>query len=282
MKNENVSLPWVETKAFRDQVVLIVGAGRGIGEGLTRRFAQAGAEVVACDCVSERTDSLEAALKDDGLHVTGVTADITRVGEIDALFAHLRADFGRLDVLVNSAGFNRRQPIAKTDEALWDRTQDVNLKGPYFCTKAAAKSPGDGGGGRVVNLSSVGGYAAQMHLSAYSSAKGGLTLMTKALALELAPLGITVNAVGPGAVEGPWNEQFFSDPEYRRRWMVTSPIKRMATNDDIAAAVMFFASKEASYITGQVLYVDGGKLTYVPSVGVLTQMLDAEVSREAE
>jgi len=269
-----VLLPWVETKAFRDQIVLIIGAGRGIGEGLAERFGQAGAQVIACDGDSERTDSVEAALKDEGLHVTGFTADISDVDEVSALFARIRADFGGLDVLVNSAGFNRRVPVAETDEALWDRTLDVNLKGPYFCAKAAAPVMAEGGSGRIINMSSVGGYAAQMHLSAYSSAKGGLTLMTKAMALELAPLGITVNAVGPGAVEGPWNDQFFGDPEYRRRWLATSPIKRMATNDDIAAAVMFFASPEASYITGQVLYVDGGKLSYVPSVSTLSDAFE--------
>jgi NAD(P)-dependent dehydrogenase (short-subunit alcohol dehydrogenase family) len=270
-----VSLPWIEAKAFQNQVVLIVGAGRGIGEGLTRRFGEAGALVIACDAESERVDSLAASLIDDGLHVTSVTADITRYGEIESLLAHLRADFGRLDVLVNSAGFNRRMPVSETDEALWDQTLAVNLKGPYFCIRAAAPLMGENGGGRIVNLSSIGGYAAQWHLSAYSSAKGGVALMTKSMALELAPLGITVNAVGPGAVEGPWNDQFFSDPEYRRKWMATSPIKRLATNDDIAAAVMFLASKEAAYITGQVLYVDGGKLTYVPSVGVLADAFDS-------
>jgi glucose 1-dehydrogenase len=92
--------------------------------------------------------------------------------------------------------------------------------------------------------------------------------MTKAAALELAPLGITVNAVAPGAVEGPWNKQFFDDPAYRRKWLATVPLKRMATNDDVAAAVLFLASREAAYITGQILYVDGGKLCYVPGVDV--------------
>lgn len=277
-----MSLPWVEAKSFREQVVLIVGAGRGIGAGLVERFAQAGADVIACDAVSERVDALEAALVDEGLHVNALTADITVVAEIEALFAQLRADYGRLDVLVNCAGFNRRVPVAQTDEALWNQTQDVNLKGPYFCAKAAAKIMGERGCGRIVNISSVGGYAAQMHLSAYSAAKGGLTLMTKAMALEFAPLGVTVNAVGPGAVEGPWNDQFFSDPEYRRRWMATSPIKRLGTNDDVAAAVMYFASPDAGYVTGQVLYVDGGKLTYVPSVSVLSEAFDEVDTGEAE
>jgi len=276
-----VTLPWVETKAFRGQVVLIIGAGQGIGEGLTKRFCQAGAAVVACDSVSERVNSVEASLKADGLNVTSVTADITRLDQIDRLFDHIQAETGRLDVLVNCAGFNRRVPLGETDEAVWDRTQDVNLKGPYFCTKAAATMMTKGGGGRIVNLSSIGGHAAQMNLSAYSSAKGGVTLMTKATALELAPLGITVNAVGPGAVEGPWNSQFFEDPEYRRKWMATAPLRRMATNDDVAAAVMFLASKEAGYITGQILYVDGGKLSYVPGVDVLSAALerDSDIGR---
>lgn len=278
-----MTLPWVETKAFQDQVVLIVGAGQGIGEGLTRRFAEAGAAVVACDCIAERSNAIEESLKSDGLNVSGFTADITRLDQIESLFSRVRAEFSRLDILINSAGFNRRVPFRETDEMLWDHTQNVNLKGPYFCIRAAARLMTEAGGGRVVNLSSIGGYAAQMNLSAYSSAKGGVALMTKSTALELAPHGITVNAVGPGAVEGPWNSQFFADPEYRRRWKATAPLRRIATNDDIAAAVMFLASKEAGYITGQILYVDGGKLSYVPGVDVLSDAFgpDSETNRDA-
>lgn len=275
-----MTLPWVATKAFQDQVVLIIGAGQGIGEGLTRRFAEAGAAVVACDCVAERAHAVAESLSSEGLNVSGFTADITRLDQIDSLFEHVRAEFRRLHVLVNSAGFNRRVPLSATDETLWDQTQNVNLKGPYFCTKAAAPLMAEAAGGRIVNLSSIGGYAAQMNLSAYSSAKGGVSLMTKSTALELAPLGITVNAVGPGAVEGPWNSQFFEDPEYRRKWMATAPLRRMATNDDIAAAVMFLASKEAAYVTGQVLYVDGGKLAYVPGVDVLSAALESPADND--
>ena len=269
-----MTLPWVETRAFQDQVVLITGAGQGIGEGLTQRFGQSGATVVACDCVSDRVDSIETSLRAENLNVTAATADITSLDQIQLLFDRIRSEFRRLDVLVNCAGFNRRIPLAETDEALWDQTQNVNLKGPYFCTQAAARIMSENGGGRVVNMSSIGGHAAQMNLSAYSSAKGGVALMTKSAALELAPLGITVNAVGPGAVEGPWNSQFFEDQEYRRKWMATAPARRMATNDDVAAAVLFLASKDAGYITGQILYVDGGKLSYVPGVDVLTQALE--------
>ena len=263
-----MSLPWVETKAFRGRVVLITGAGRGIGENLAERFAQAGATVVVNDIVAERANGVAERLGRAGLRAAPAAADIARVDQVREMFEAAQREHGPVDVFVSSAGFAERRPLLEADEAYWDQTQGVHLKGPFFCIQQAARQM-IGRGGRVVLLTSIGGYAAQMHLAAYASAKGGVTLLTKAAALELAPHGITVNAVGPGAVEGPWNRQFFEDPEYTRIWMATAPMRRLAVNDDIAAAVLFLASQEAAYITGQVLYVDGGKLTYVPGVDVL-------------
>ena len=262
-------LPWVETKAFQRRAVLVTGAGRGIGEGLVERFAQAGARVAVNDVVAERAEAVAGRLQQLGLEALAVPADITRVEEVERLFARCAEAFGPLDVFVSSAGFSERRPLLEVDEPYWDRMLGVNLKGPFFCIQAAARAMIPQRRGRIVCLTSVGAHAAQMHLTPYSAAKAGIGLLTRGAAVELAPHGITVNAVGPGAVEGPWNRQFFDDPEYRRRWLATAPLGRMATNDDVAAAVLFLASDEAGYVTGQVLYVDGGKLAYVPSPDVL-------------
>ncbi|MEO2031690.1 MAG: SDR family NAD(P)-dependent oxidoreductase, partial [Planctomycetaceae bacterium] len=150
-----MTLPWVETKAFQDQVVLIVGAGQGIGEGLARRFAEAGAAVVACDCIAERSKAIEESLKSEGLNVSGFTVDITRMDQIESLFGRVLAEFPRLDVLINSAGFNRRVPFRETDETLWDQTQNVNLKGPFRLCALFGKRMADANGGSIINVSSV-------------------------------------------------------------------------------------------------------------------------------
>jgi NAD(P)-dependent dehydrogenase (short-subunit alcohol dehydrogenase family) len=263
--NGTVNLPWVETSAFRDRVVLITGGGRGIGEGLAERFAQAGASVVINDAIAARAGEVAARLQGANCKASSITADITRIREVEALFQQCVERYGRVDVFINSAGFSERRPLLEIDEPYWDRMLNVNLKGPFFCLQAAARHMAGQKKGRIICLTSIGAHAAQMHLAAYCAAKAGIVLMTKAAAVELGSHGITVNAVGPGAVEGPWNRPFFEDPEYRRRWLATAPLGRMATNDDIAAAVLFLASDEAGYITGQVLYVEGGKLSYIPS-----------------
>jgi NAD(P)-dependent dehydrogenase (short-subunit alcohol dehydrogenase family) len=270
-----VQMPWIQTKAFKDRVVLITGAGRGIGEAMAQRFAEAGASVVINDIVKERVDGVACRLQELGLPVIASVADITRPLEVNRLVNSCLDQHGRLDIFVSSAGFSERRPLLEIDEAYWDRIHGVNLKGPFFCLQAAARAMKERGkGGRIVLLTSIGAYAAQMHLASYSAAKGGLVLLTKAAAVELAPYQITVNAVGPGAVEGPWNDQFFKDPDYRRRWMATAPLRRMATSDEIAATVLFLASEDAGYITGQVLYVEGGKLAYVPNADIIADAMN--------
>ncbi|HXK59077.1 MAG TPA: SDR family oxidoreductase [Acidobacteriota bacterium] len=277
----DMKLPWIETQAFKGRVVLITGAGRGIGEGLARRFAEAGALVVMNDIIDGRVHEAACRLREIGLPVTPLVADITRPESARDLVHRCVELCGRLDVFVSSAGFSERKSLLEIDEAYWDRIQGVNLKGPFFCLQAAARAMIERGeGGRIVFLTSIGAYAAQMHLAAYSAAKAGLNLLTKAAAVELAPYQITVNAVGPGAVEGPWNEQFFQDPDYRRRWMATAPLRRLATNDDIAGAVLFLASAGAGYITGQILYVEGGKLAYVPNADIIAHALGQSSDRD--
>jgi NAD(P)-dependent dehydrogenase (short-subunit alcohol dehydrogenase family) len=270
-----VQMPWIQTKAFQDRVVLITGAGRGIGEAMAQRFAEAGASVVINDVVKERVDEVACRLQKLELRVVASVADITHPSEVSRMVDFCLRQHGRLDIFVSSAGFSERRPLLEIDEVYWDGIQGVNLKGPFFCLQAAARAMKEQGkGGRIVLLTSIGAYAAQMHLAAYSAAKAGLVLLAKAAAVELAPYRITVNAVGPGAVEGPWNNQFFKDPDYRRRWMATAPLRRLATNDEIAATVLFLASEDAGYITGQVLYVEGGKLAYVPNADIIADAMN--------
>lgn len=271
-----MTFPWVQTKAFSTQIVAIVGAGRGIGAGLAQRFAEAGATVLIIDLNLERAEETANRLIQAGLDAQAFGANIAKPDEVQRLFSMCLKQYGRLDVLVNSAGFAERRPMLDVDEPFWDTMLDVNLKGPFFCLQAAARIMIEQGSGRVINLGSVGGYAAQMDLLAYNAAKGGIVLLSKAAALELAPHGITVNTVAPGGVEGPWNDNFFDDEQYNQRWRATVPMRRMATNDDVAAVVLFLASVESKYITGQTIYVDGGKLSYVPGVEILNRAYEGD------
>ena len=271
-----MTLPWIQTQAFADSIVAVIGAGRGIGAGLAQRFAEAGATVLVIDLSEGRAQETADRLVKAGLHTQAFSVDIAKTDALTKLFQDIEGKYNRLDVLVNSAGFAERRAMLDVDEQYWDTIQNVNLKGPFFSLQAAARIMIKQGRGRVINPGSVGGHAAQLDLLAYNAAKGGIVLLTKAAALELASYGITVNAVAPGGVEGPWNENFFSDANYRRRWQATVPMARLATNDDVAATVLFLASEESNYITGQTIYVDGGKLCYVPGVEILGQAYDSE------
>jgi gluconate 5-dehydrogenase len=246
--------------------ILVTGAGRGIGRYLTEQLARLGGMVFVNDYHHSRASEVAELLQSQGLHARAMSADIADVPQVKRMFGEIHEQCGGVDIFVNSAGFAQRVPLLDATEVYWDQMQDVNLKGPFFCLQAAAKQMLARHGGRIILLGSVGGQSAQKNLAAYGAAKAGLSMLAKSAAVDLAPHGITVNVVAPGAVEGPWNDQFFSDPEFRSRWEKTVPAGRMATNEDVAVAVLFFASPAAGYITGQTLYVDGGKLAYLPSV----------------
>lgn len=251
---------------LRGRNVLVTGAGRGIGQHLTEQFCRTGAAVFVNDFHASRANGVVQELQTHGFHPVAMPADIADVLQVQRMFGEILDRYGGVDIFINSAGFAQRVPLLEVTEEYWDQMQNVNLKGPFFCLQAAARQMIARGGGRIVLLGSVGGQSAQRNLAAYGAAKAGLSMLAKSAAVDLAPHRITVNVVAPGAVEGPWNEQFFSDPLYRAHWEQTVPAGRMATNEDVAAAVLFFASPEAGYITGQTLFVDGGKLAYLPSV----------------
>ena len=247
--------------------MLITGAGRGIGPYLAERFCRMGANVFVNDLHAQRANQVMNDLRSQGFRSTALPADIADVLQIRRMFSEILDRCGGVDVFVNSAGFAIRTPLLEVTEEYWDQMLGVNLKGPFFCLQSAAQQMIARGGGRIVLLGSIGSHAAQRNLAAYGAAKAGLSLLAKSAAVDLAPHHVTVNVVAPGAVVGPWNDQFFSDPDYLARWEKTVPAGRMATNEDVSQAVLFFASPAAGYITGQTLFVDGGKLAYLPSVG---------------
>jgi 3-oxoacyl-[acyl-carrier protein] reductase len=247
---------------LQGKVAVVTGSGQGIGRGIAEHFIREGAAVVLNDRDDGRLRDAQAALGALGGQVRAVRADVGRADEVARLFDETRAAFGTVDVLVNNAAW--ASPIAhflEMTEDFWDTVLTQNLKSMYLCSQRAArllaeqKKPG-----AIVNISTYGAARAQREMVAYDAAKGGVEAATRAMALDLAPWGIRVNAVGPGPVATPSFLEVFDTPEKIDRMRRAVPLERLGQPADIAGAVLYFASDDAAFVTGQVLYVDGGAL----------------------
>jgi glucose 1-dehydrogenase len=244
------------------KVALVTGAAQGIGRAIALRLAQEGAAVaiedrVANDNARETLAQVQAA----GARACLIEGDVSEV-EIDRrVIAEAVAQFGRVDILVNNAGVERRAGFLDVTEADYDLVLGVNLKGAFFLTQAFARHVRDrGNGGRVVNISSVHEELPFPHFASYCASKGGLKMLMRDLAVELAPLGIAINNVAPGAIRTPINAHLMSEPKLMAALMKNIPLKRLGSPEDVAGAVAFLCSDEASYMTGSTLVIDGGLL----------------------
>ena len=236
------------------------GSGSGIGEATARRFAREGAILAVNDVDLELVRPVVTELEREGARALSVAADVTNRADVEAMMNHVVAEFGRLDVLVNNAGINRDAMSHKMTEEQWDQVLAVNLKGTFLCAQAALTRMRERGWGRVVNTSSIGSLG-NIGQANYSASKAGVIGLTRTLALEYAKFGITVNCVAPGPV---MTRMLAGVPEAIREKIVARvPIGRIARPEEIAGIHAFLASEDAAFITGQVLFVDGGM-----SVGV--------------
>jgi NAD(P)-dependent dehydrogenase (short-subunit alcohol dehydrogenase family) len=245
------------------EVAIITGGAKGIGFGIASALAQKGRRIVLFDMDLDSLDEATTTLSRAGAAVVGMPVDVTSSESVNQAVDAVAERLGRLDVLVNNAGIVKDKRITKMSDDEWDSVINVNLKSQFLCCRAALKHMVPANYGRIVNISSR-AWLGGVGQSNYSAAKGGVVSLTRSLALEWASAGITVNAVAPGIVDTPLFRKF--DVELQERLKKSVPVQRIGTPDDIAQAVLFFAQRESSYITGQTLYVCGGRSLSSPSV----------------
>jgi NAD(P)-dependent dehydrogenase (short-subunit alcohol dehydrogenase family) len=243
------------------RIAVVTGASRGIGRALSLGLAAAGATVI----VTGREPATLEAARDAILEAGGIADleafDVASVAAIKAGFAAIEARHGRVDILINNAGMEQVRPALDIDEELWDRILDTNLKGAFFCAQAAARLMPKGGA--IVNLCSLTSEIGIPTAVPYGASKTGLVGMTRALSAEWAARGIRVNGIGPGYFRTELTEAFYQDTAWQDAMLAKIPLKRFGKLEDLIGAAVFLASPASAYVTGQILYVDGGFLASI-------------------
>jgi NAD(P)-dependent dehydrogenase (short-subunit alcohol dehydrogenase family) len=238
---------------------IVTGASRGIGEALAVGLARFGADVAVCARDAASLDRCRSAIEAAGRHAVAFALDVRDVAAIDPAIDGAVKGLGGLEILVNNAGIEQVKPSLEVDEALWDRIVDTNLKGAFFCAQAAARRMA---AGAIVNVCSLTSGVGVPTAVPYGSSKSGLLGMTRALAAEWAP-DIRVNAIGPGYFRTDLTEVFYKDPTWCAKMLEKIPAGRFGVFDDLVGATVFLCSDASRYVTGQLLYIDGGYMASI-------------------
>jgi len=243
-------------------VAIVTGSSQGIGQAIAARLAQDGVNVaIDYHTHAEGAEETLRQVEASGARGVIVKADLSLLSEINHLVEQTLATFGRIDILVNNAGIEKRSDYWQVTEADYDAVMNVNLKGVFFTTQRVVRHlQTEKRSGKIISISSVHEELPFPHFTSYCMSKGGLKMMTRNLAIELAPFGITINSVAPGAIETPINKSLLNNPAELRSLLDNIPLKRLGQPADVAEIVAFLASDKSNYITGTTIFVDGGLL----------------------
>jgi glucose 1-dehydrogenase len=253
---------------LENKVAIVTGAATGIGKAIAIRFAQEGA-YVGIDFVGEDHPALQVVeeIKNQGGRAVCIEGDVSNQDSVRTMVERTVEAFGRLDIMVNNAGIEKKVPFLDTPLDLWEKIIAVNLTGPFLCSQEAARQMvKQGGPGRIINISSVHEEIPMPTNSPYCAAKGGLRMLMRTLCLELAPHNITVNNIGPGAIDTPMDEPLKAQPELFEQLLSVIPLHRMGQPEEIAGLAVYLASDESAYVTGSTFFIDGGMLRHATSL----------------
>ncbi|MBL6958619.1 MAG: SDR family oxidoreductase [Rhodospirillales bacterium] len=248
---------YLDTFKLNGKTALVTGASEGIGQEIAIGFAQAGADVVVCSRNKDKLKDQVATLRGLGVRAEAVSVDVTRTADIEALRDYVSGEFGKLDILVNSAAYTINALAFETSEEDWDLSIDTSFKGTFFACQILGSLMRDQGYGKIINMSSTFSRATVPQRSVYAGVKAGISHLTEALALEWGPLGIRVNALAPTAVRTPSREELLQGA-FLESIVSRIPLGRIAETSDIAPAAIYLASPASDFVTGQTLFVDGG------------------------
>jgi 3-oxoacyl-[acyl-carrier protein] reductase len=241
---------------FKGQFGIVTGGTRGIGKAIAQKLAREGVNLIVAARTLVSAHEVAASLSKQNVRVIGMKLDVSNAEEVETVFEAARKEFGRIDILVNNAGITKDGLLMRMKEDAWDTVMDINLKGVFLCSREAIKDMTRQRYGRIINITSVAAFIGNPGQANYSASKAGIVGFTKTIAREYAVRGVTVNAVAPGFIETSMTDVLPAN--IKEEMMKMIPLGRFGTVDDVAQAVVFLASPDAGYITGQVIHVNGG------------------------
>ncbi|MCA0351339.1 MAG: glucose 1-dehydrogenase [Chloroflexi bacterium] len=243
------------------KVAIVTGASRGIGEAIAQHFARAGAKVVVCARKLESLQTVADSINQAGGTALAIACHTGKPEQVQAVVAQTLAEWGRIDIVVNNAATNPHfGPLLNSDASQWDKTYEVNVKGYFWLIQAAAEAMQAQGGGSIINVASVAGLQPATAMGIYSISKAAVIAMTKQLAQELGPMNIRVNALAPGLIKTKFSSALWDNEDLNQKIVAGTPLGRIGTVDEVAAATLYLASDAAAFTTGTVITMDGGSL----------------------